>query len=116
MTFTIVAGKLVAVVGSPIDIANNPAQATLTNQAYSSSDSAVFTVTADPAVPGGAIITAVGAGTATLLETATANEPDGVTTENIQGVATIVVTAVVIPPPIAVALAFTFGTPFDPAP
>jgi len=45
---------------------------------------------------------------AVLTETATATEPDGVTTESITGVATIVIAALVSP---AASIVFTFGTP-----
>ncbi len=50
----------------------------------------------------------VGAGNATLSEAALATEPDGVTTETISGVATIIITAVTPP---AAGLVFSFGTP-----
>lgn len=112
------APSTVSAIGSPV-IADGvtPSKATLSSQAYASSDPAVFTVAADPATPGGAIITAVAnpaqgaSASATLTETATATEPDGTTTEIIQGVATIILNGppVVIPP--AAALVFTFGTP-----
>lgn len=100
------------VLGSPVDINSNPSKALLSATQYVSSDPSVFTVADDPANPGGAIITSVGAGTATLTETATATEPDGVTTETIQGVATVIVTvAPPPPPPVAASIVFTFGTP-----
>lgn len=108
----------VSVVGSPVtaqvDSAGNPipSKATLTATNYASSDPTVFTVAVDPNTPNGAIITSVGPGTATLTETATATEPDGKTTEQIQGVATIILTAAPPPPPPpAASLVFTFGTP-----
>lgn len=117
MQFTMLATQSVQVTGSPVDVSGNPSKAVLSNQTYSSSDPSIFTVAPDPAVPGGAIITGVAAGTATLLETATATEPDGTTTEKIQGVATIVLTtAPPPPPPVAASIAFTFGTPFDTVP
>jgi hypothetical protein len=117
MQFTLIAGQIVSVIGSPVDIAGNPSKAVLSNQVYTSSDPSIFTVAADPGTPGGAIITALAGGTATLLETALATEPDGTTTENIQGVATIIVTPTTPPPPpVAAAIAFTFGTPTTPAP
>jgi hypothetical protein len=112
MQFSMLATQSVAVNGTPVDISGNPSKATLSSQAYSSSDLSVFTVAADPNIPGGAIITGIGIGTATLTETATATEPDGTTTETIQGVATIVLTAAPPPPPpVAASLAFAFGTP-----
>jgi hypothetical protein len=130
MTFTMpplnAAGKpsTVTVIGSPVtaqlDANGNPiaSKATLSSPAYTSSDPTIFSVTApDPAAPLGAILTAVAtppAGTtvsATLTEIATATEPDGTTTEKIQGVATIVIAAPAVVPPPAAALVFTFGTP-----
>jgi hypothetical protein len=120
MQFTMQKTKQVSVIGKPVtallDPDGNPipSAATLSNQSYTSSDSAVFTVDPDPSVPGGAIIKGVAPGTATLTETATATEPDGTTTETVQGVATIVITEVPPPPaPPAASLVFTFGTPTD---
>ena len=113
MQFTLVQGQSASVIGSPVNAAGGASSATLSGTSYTSSDPTVFTVTADPNTPNGAIITSVGAGTATLTETATATEPDGTTTEQIQGVATIVVTtAPPPPPPVAASLVFTFGTPY----
>jgi hypothetical protein len=119
MQESLVLGQSVPVIGSPVtaqlDPSGNPiaSLATLSNTAYTSSGPTVFTVAPDPSTPNGAIITSVGAGTATLTETATATEPDGTTTEQIQGVATIVVTTTAPPPPpVASALVFTFGAPF----
>ncbi len=112
MQFTMLRNQFVSVMGSPVDISENPSKAVLSNQVYSSSDAAIFTVAPDPANPGGAIITGVAAGTATLLETALATEPDGTTTETIQGVATIVLTELPPPPPpVAASIVFAFGTP-----
>jgi len=111
MQFTMLSNQFVSVVGSPVDISGNPSKATLSAVAFTSSDSTIFTVAPDPSVPGGAIIKGVGAGTATLTETAIATEPDGTTTEKIQGVATIVLTAAPPPPPpVAASIVFTFGT------
>jgi hypothetical protein len=115
MQFSLVAGQLVNVFGTPV-IADGitPSTATLSNQAYLSSDTTIFTVAPDPNTPGGTIITSVGVGSATLTETAIATESDGKTTENIQGVATIVVTTAPPPPsPRAASIVFTFGTPFS---
>jgi len=120
MQATNAAGKpaTVSVIGSPVtsqvDANGNPipSQATLSGTSYASSDPAVFTVAVDPSTPNRAIITAVAPGTATLTEVAMATEPDGKTTEQIQGVATIVLTAAPPPPPPpAASLVFTFGTP-----
>jgi len=112
MQFNMLATQKVTVIGSPIDANGNPSPAVLSNPVYTSSDETIFTVVPDPNVPNGAIITGVAAGTATLTETAVATEPDGTTTEKIQGVATIVLTtAPPPPPPVASGIAFTFGTP-----
>lgn len=105
----------VSVIGTPV-LADGvtPSKATLSNQVFTSSDPTIGTVTPDPS---GAIITAVanpapGSSVSfTLTETATATEPDGTTTEQIQGVATIVLSAPSAPPPPAAAIVFTFGTP-----
>lgn len=104
--------EIVTVIGAPVDAALNPSRATLSGTSYSSSDSSVFTVAPDPAVPNGAIVTVVGVGSATLTETATATEPDGKTTEQISGAIAITVeVAPPPPPPPAAGLVFTFGTP-----
>jgi len=112
MQFSMLSTQKVSVIGSPVNASGGPSTATLSGTSYTSSDPTVFTVAADPSTPNGAIITGVGVGTATLTETATATEPDGTTTEQIQGVATIVLTAAPPPPPpVAASLIFTFGTP-----
>lgn len=112
MQFSMLSTQRVSVIGSPVNASGDASSATLSNVTYSSSDSTVFTVSADPSTPNGAIITGIGVGTATLTEAATATEPDGTTTETIQGVATIVLTAAPPPPPpVAASLVFTFGTP-----
>ena len=121
MTFTMsplnAAGlpSTVTVIGSPVKADGTISLAKLSNPVYTTSDSSVFTVAADPNVPNGAIITAVAnpaAGTtasATLTETATATEADGTTTEVVTGTATIILS---VPPAApAAALTFTFGTP-----
>lgn len=119
MQTTLVVGQSVPIIGTPV-IADGvtPSRATLSNQQYTSSDPTIFTVAADPSTPGGAIITSVAAATpsgarsATLTETATATEPDGTTTEVIQGVMTVVVNdAPPPPPPPAASIVFTVGTP-----
>jgi hypothetical protein len=111
MQATLVLGKSpITVIGSPVlSDGVTPSLATLSSTSYVSSDPTVFTVAADPATPNGAIITAVGVGAATLTETATATEPDGTTTETIQGVATITVTSGSSAPGVAASLVFTFG-------
>ena len=121
MQTVLTVGQSAAVIGSPVDATGNPSQAKLSNTQYTSSDPTVFTVAPDPSTPTGAIITSVGSGlnatttsvTATLTETATATEPNGTTTEQIQGVMTVVVNAAPPPPPpVAASLVFTVGTPF----
>jgi len=112
MQTTLVLGKSpITVIGSPvISDGVTPSKATLSNAVYGSSDPSVFTVSGDPATPNGAIITAVGVGSATMTETATATEPDGTTVNQVQGVATITVNAAPPPPPPpAASLVFTFG-------
>ncbi len=124
MTFTMpplnAAGNpsTVQVVGAPVQAdGTTPSKATLSGVVYTSSDPTIFTVAPDPNVLNGAILTAVAQpapGTttsATLTETATATEPDGTTTEQISGVATIVLAAPAPVEPPAAALVFTFGTP-----
>lgn len=131
-------GQTVSVVGAAA-VGGDPTKtkAVLSNQVFTSSDSAVFTVAPDPAVPGGAIITFVAPGTATLTETATATDPDGVNfqgapgnpvntpygaqpgspvnaaygAQQVQGVATIVTNGAGVPGGVADSIAFTFGVP-----
>lgn len=102
-----------SVIGSPvISDGITSSSATLSNTTYTSSDPTVFTVAPSTSTTNGAVITVVGPGSATLTETATATEADGITTEQIQGVATIVVAAAPPPPPPpAASLVFTFGLP-----
>lgn len=108
MTFTLAPGQSVSFSVAPIKADGTPSTATLSAVAFTSSDPS-FTVAPDPANPNGGILTAVAAGSGTLTGTAVATEPDGTTTEKVQGVVTIVVA---VPPPApAAALAFTFGTP-----
>lgn len=105
----------VTVIGSPVKADGTPSPAKLSGVSYTSSDSTVFTVAADPNVPNGAIITAVAnpvqgtTASATLTETATATEPDGTTTETITGTVTIIIALPPVAP--AAAIVFTFGTP-----
>jgi hypothetical protein len=121
MTFTMPplnaagAPSTVNVIGSPVKADGTPSPAVLSSPVYTSSDSTVFTVLADPNVPNGAIITAVAnpaqgtTASATLTETATATEPDGTTTETITGTVTIIIALPPVAP--AAALTFTFGVP-----
>ena len=108
MQFHLSTVQTATVLGNPVTATGGPSQATLSGVSYTSSDPTVFTVAPDPATPNGAIITGVGAGTATLSETATATELDGKTTESISGGATIIVSG---PSEPAASIAFTFGTP-----
>lgn len=85
----------------------NPAQGTLSNAVFTSSNPLIFTVAADPTNPLGAIVTGVAPGTANLLVTALATEPDA-STHQVSDSAQIVLTAVA--PPVA-GFIFTFGTP-----
>lgn len=113
MQTTLTVGNSRKVTGSPVDISGGTSKATLANQVFTSSDPTIFTAIPDPAVPGGAIIVSVGAGTATFTESALATEPDGTTTETIQGVMTVIVTAVPPPPPpVAASIVFTVGDEF----
>ena len=127
MQSTLIAGQTESVIGVPYNglTPPTPSPATLSSAVYTSSDPTVFTVAVDPSTPNGAILTAVGSAlsvtvqsvSATLTETALATEPDGTTTETIQGVATITVTAAPPPPPpVAASLVFMFGTPVTPTP
>ncbi len=117
MQSTFVVGQSEQVIGSPVKADGTPSTATLSSVSYTSSDPTIFTVGPDSAVPNGAIMSGLAAGTATLTETAIATEPDGTTTEKISGVATIIITAAPPPPPEpAAALTFTFGNPFPTPP
>ena len=114
MQVSLLTNQKVAFTVAPLDANGNPSPATLSNLAFTSGDATVFTVAADPNTPDGGVVTGVGVGSATLTATATATEPDGSTTEQIQGVATVVFGAVPPPPPApAASLGFTFGTPVD---
>ena len=109
MMFTMLSTQAVSVSGSPVTSTGAPSLAVLSAISYSSSDSTVFTIAADPATPGGAIITGVGVGTATLTENATATEPGGAT-EQITGTATITLTSGVVTSGVASSISFAFGT------
>lgn len=109
-------GQTLSFTVGPLKADGTDSLATLAGLAFVSSVPTVFTVTADPSIPNGGIITvtasAVGTFTATLTASATGTEPDGVTTEPLSGAATITVTDVAPPPPApASSLGFTFGTP-----
>jgi len=105
---------------SPLTAAGAASPATLSGLSASFSDP-TFTVVPDPASPNTRIIvtapTSLPSGlttdAATVTFSATATEPDGVTTESISGVDTVTVNAVVPPPP---APAASLGIVWDPAP
>lgn len=103
--------------GSPVQAdGTTPSAATLSNVVFASSDPTIFTVAPDPTVAGGAIVAAIGAGSATLTMTALATEPDGTTTETITGSATVIVTPTIPTPGVAAALVLSFGAPFPTPP
>lgn len=102
-------GQSVSFTVSPVDAQGNPSHATLSAVSFASADPTVFTVVPDPNTPNGGIVTAVGAGSAVITATATATEPDGVTTEQVSGTDTVNVLST--PPPPAAGLSFSWGTP-----
>jgi len=108
-TFDISGVSTVSISISPLDARGNPSQATLTLDNFVSDDLTVLTISPDPSNTNGAIITFVGDGTASITATATATEPDGVTTEQIQGVGNITLTSNAAG--VATSLAFTYGVP-----
>lgn len=114
-------GWTVTVLGIPLKADGTQSLATLSNQAYQSSDPTVFTIAIDPNNAGGAIITLVGSPTsgasitATLTETATATEPDGTTVNVITGSDTLSFLGGGGPPTgVATSIGFTYGTPAAP--
>lgn len=107
MQFSLPVGFAVPFTVSPVDSAGNPSKASLSGVTFSSSDTSICVVGADPSNPLGGTLTAVAAGTATLTGQGTATEQDG-TQHPISGAVTIVVATV---PPPATALSFLFGTP-----
>ena len=114
MTFTMLPTQNVSAVISPVQAdGTTPSLATLSAQTYTSSDPSVLTAVQDPNNPNAVIVTGLGvAGTAIVTATATATEPDGVTTEVMTGAVTVVLG---VPPPApAAALVFAFGTPTTP--
>lgn len=114
MTSTLAPGQSAPFRIKPIKGDLSPSLASLSNPSFQSSDPAVFTVAIDPANPNdGGILTALSTAppnaNAVLTGSATATEPDGTTTEQINGVVQIIV-ATPAPAP-AAALVFEFGTP-----
>jgi hypothetical protein len=107
--FDITGVTTVSVSVSPVDAAGNPSQATLSLENFVSDDDTVLTIVPDPSNPNGAIITFVGVGTASITATATATEPDGTTTEQIQGVGNVTLTESASG--VAASLVFSYGTP-----
>jgi hypothetical protein len=116
ITEPLVVGFSVQVSGKPKQADQSDSPAKLSLVSFTSSDPAVFTVAPDPTVDGGGIVTSVGPGSATLIESATATEPDGTTTNVITGSATVVVSPAVPVPGIATSIELTFGTPFPTPP
>jgi len=113
MNLSITANESVKLTVAAAKADKTASQAKLSNITFTSSDPTIFTIAPDPAVPNGAILIALKAGTATNTYKATATETDNVTVETISGVDTIVVAAAPMP---AVALVATYGTPFITAP
>lgn len=74
MTLTENVAQNVSVLAQAADANGNPNGATLSNLNYTSSDSTIFTVAADPNTPGGVLITGVAAGKATLTATGVASD------------------------------------------
>lgn len=104
--------SVVSVSVVPVKADGSPSLATLSGPSFSSSDSSVFSVQPDLAVPNSAGLTVTtkgAAGEAVLSVSATATEPDGVTTNTVTGSATISITAAPTAP--AASLSLTFGTP-----
>ena len=114
MTCTMLPAQQVSAVVSPVLAdGTTPSQATLSAQVYTSSDSTILTAVQDPTNPNAVIVTGLGlAGTAIVTATATATEPDGVTTEVITGAVTVILAGAA--PSVAAALVFAFGTPTTP--
>ena len=113
MTFTMLPTQHVSAVVTPV-LADGVtiSKATLSSLQFVSSDPAVLTAVPDPTTPNSVLITGLGnAGSANVTVTATATEPDGVTTETITGVVTVILS--VVPAAPAAALTFAFGTPVN---
>jgi hypothetical protein len=119
MSVTLNPGQAVSFTVSPVNAQGGASQATLSKLTYASSDAAVFSVAPDPNNANGGIVTA---GTnlpttpdaAVITASATATEPDGVTTETISGQDTVTVITTPPPPPpppVAASLVFNWGVP-----
>jgi len=118
MLVTLTPGQVVNAVVTPT-AQGQPSKAVLSSLQFGSTDSTVFSVVQDPAVPNGCIITGVGSGSvlqASITFKATATEPDGVTTEVLQGKDDISCSLIVAQSPVADALVITLtgGTPTPP--
>lgn len=109
MEIDISVGQSVAVRADPGITATQLSTAKLTGVQFSSDNPAVFTVVPDPNNAQGCILTAVGAGTANLTVSGHATETSGVS-EDLTVTASVVVTAVVVNPPVATTLILTVGT------
>lgn len=118
MPVTLNPGQVVNFTVSPLNAQGGPSSATLSNLSFATSDATVFTVVPDPSNANGGIVTAltpaVTPDAAALTASATATEPDGVTTESITGTDTVTVITTPPPPPpppVAASLQITWGTP-----
>ena len=118
MPATLNPGQTVSFTVAPVNAQGGPSTATLSNLSFATSDATVFSVAPDPNNANGGIVTAltpaVTPDAAVLTASATATEPDGVTTESITGSDTVTVVTTPPPPPpppVAASLAITFGTP-----
>jgi len=112
MTFTLAAGQESLFTVAPL-LADGvtPSTATLSSLAFNTAGPFVVKTSVNP--NSGIIQCPAGTATAatdTLTGTATATEPDGVTTEQISGTVSLVAgPGTTPPPPVAASLGFTFG-------
>jgi hypothetical protein len=111
-------GQTVGFTVAPLNAQGGASSATLSNLSFTTSDATVFTVAPDPNNANGGIVTALNPAVlpdaAAITATATATEPDGVTTETISGTDTVTVNSAAPPPPpppVAASLAFTWAVP-----
>jgi hypothetical protein len=116
MPQTLTPGQSLGFTLSPLTAAGAPSPATLSNLSFQTSDSSVFTVTADPANPNTRGIATAGSPSvspdaAVLTCSALATEPDGVTTETITGSDTVTVQSAPPPPTPAASLGIVWDTP-----
>lgn len=106
-TVSLLTVQQVSISAYPVtDAAGTKSLATLSHFSLVNPNTHVLTLATDPANPAGVIITAVNPGKTTIQIIAQATEPDGVTTESVQGTIPVTVTA-----PVATGLMFTIGVP-----